>query len=126
MGEQEYDCTQFDGLCLCLESEVNHLNAVKQVDSEFKRLCDWLLDLSLELIRPEALSSTAGPANQALTTCSDSIHRCQLRVEERFPYFVKRVAQARIWIDCDGILFEKLQKAVETFMLDTAVLCDRR
>jgi hypothetical protein len=123
---QEYDASQFDGLCLCLENEVNQLNAGKQLDSEFKRLCEWLLDLSLELIRPEELSGTAGPGNQASAACSDSMHRCRLRVEERFPYFVKRIAKARIWIDSNGILFEKLQKAVEKFMLDTAVLCDKR
>lgn len=82
----------------------------------------------MELIRPQVLSAATGSGIESTRTAS-SVDRGgdgRLRVEERFPYFVKRVAQARIWIESNGILFEKLQKAVDDYMQEIAVLCDRR
>lgn len=51
---------------------------------------------------------------------------CQLRNEERFPYFEERVCKARIWNNNDGALFKRLQAAAAVLMEDIASRCDDR
>ncbi len=71
-----YDEAQFDALCICLALEAG----------PFERLCDWLVDLSILLIRPAALQPDAA------AICASASLR--LPPEDRFEYFVNRVAQA--------------------------------
>ena len=129
---QDYDVAQVDALCICLECETGPR----------QKLCDWLLELSTFLIRPNVLPAVS----------SSSIIQHQLGPKERFPYFVARVAQARtlqirfsqlyrrlckrtvymydvqarIWADQNGALFDRLRKAATDLMGEIAVLYDKR
>lgn len=146
---QEYDLAQFDAFCICLECEAKPHAA----------FCDWFMELSLSLIRPDMLSYEQGSKSTAsshLASASgdDRDKGSMLRVEERFPYFVMRVAQAhhphfivpnfrlrvcvffvlsrgsmtqaRIWSERDGVLFERLQTAAAEFMEEVAARCNMR
>ena len=74
---QEYDGAQFDALCICLECEAGPR----------QKLCDWLLELSIYLVRPDVL-----PHDESIV--SSSFSGSHLLSKERFTYFVDRVAQA--------------------------------
>ncbi len=76
-----YDEAQFDALCICLALEAG----------PFEKLCDWLVNLSILLIRPAALQPTAITVFTSVSS--------RLPAEKRFEYFVNRVAQARITVD---------------------------
>ena len=122
---QEYDTSLFDALCLCVECGKAGLNGKT---SEYKALCDWLLNLSLNLIRPRLPSSqpSSSEKNPNLVSLQEDDDPCPLRPEERFPYFTKRVCRARIWGDYRGELFKRLQGKAVDYMADIAELCNAR
>ena len=50
---QDYDEAQFDALYICLALE----------EGPLEKLCDWLVELSIHLIRPAALQPTHPPTH---------------------------------------------------------------
>ena len=126
---QEYDTSQFDALCLCLEC-----GTAESVGptTAYATLCDWLLDLSLDLIRPTLPTfPTSGVKTQLSTQDSEreiggTQSGCKLRLEERFPYFTRRVCKARIWSDKEGALFSRLQDKAARYMEEISELCHTR
>ena len=100
----------------------------------YEALCDWLLNISLQLIRPklQTLSPLCADENKEHTSTGkrefgnqDDQNR-NLRPEERFPYFTKRICRARIWGDRNGLLFKRLQGSATDYMDDIAELCHAR
>ena len=100
---QDFDIGQFDSFCLSLEN--------RDFDSDSKQymlLSDWILELSTSLIRPDL---------------EDGLNAsCHLQVEDRFPYFLKRVSKARIWSE-NPDLFKKLQVLGEHLAIITYSSC---
>jgi hypothetical protein len=81
---QDYDEAQFDALCLCLAPE----------PAPLERLRDWLIELSIFLIRPAALQLPTDAAADSAGAGLGAGAGGRLLLEERFQYFVNRVAQA--------------------------------
>ncbi len=77
---QDYDEAQFDALYICLALE----------EGPLEKLCDWLVELSIHLIRPAALQP-----DEAAAGADGGGPCCRLLPGERFQYFANRVAQAR-------------------------------
>ncbi len=77
---QDYDEAQFDALYICLALE----------EGPLEKLCDWLVELSIHLIRPAALQP-----DEAAGGAAGGGPCCRLLPGERFQYFANRVAQAR-------------------------------
>ena len=120
---QEYDAGQFDAFCICLECESGGSGHSRS----YLALCEWLVELSLELIRPKLPSSIQPDTCLSINTTGRSrAPRFHLRLEDRLHFFLKRLSKARIWDNDSGILFKRLQTKVESFMEDIAVLCDER
>ena len=129
---QEYDVSQFDAFCLCLE-----IGKGPSDDSleAYDVLCKWLLDLSIELIRPdfsdlrleENCTAVSHPGQDMKSDeLPDNVNECNLAVEKRFRFFLNWVRRARIWSNNDGVLFQMLQNAASDLMDDVAILCDQR
>jgi hypothetical protein len=106
----EFDINQFDAFCLCLEGELGgysvsvenlHQNRTQQYDL----LCEWILEISIYLIRPEVVEASP---EQSQTRPSTEL-RSDLRVEQRFPFLVRKVLKARVWEDSEYALFRRLQ-----------------
>ena len=93
-------------------------------------VCEWLLNRSFELIRPDLANYTLAlpvlmQGGMEKFRISEGLG-CNLRPEERFPFFTKRVCRARIWNDRDGELFKRLQSKAADYMDDIAELCHAR
>ena len=122
---QEYDTSQLDALCICLECGNSKSGDPTRA---YTALGDWLVSVSSELIRPKIqLSSLSGEGWTLHSDIKDGdAHTCKLVPEQRFPYFVKRICKARIWYDNDGVLFKRLQAKAAQYMDDVAELCHAR
>jgi hypothetical protein len=117
---QDFDVNQFDALCLCLEC--GGPAPLERWTRPYRAVGDWLVELSTLLIRPVVPSAIGGDGKDALGESLGS----PLGVEQRFPYFVHKVAKARIWSDDDGALFTRLQDGAALIMETVAGICDRR
>ncbi len=107
----EFDINQFDAFCLCLEGElggysVSVKNLGQNRTQQYDLLCEWILEIGTFLIRPVVEASP----EQYPTTPSTEL-RPDLRVEQRFPFLVKKVLKARVWEDSEYALFRRLQVA---------------
>jgi hypothetical protein len=129
----DFEVAKFDAFCLCLELTYSTSRAAvspaygprntqKESPSPYSAVCEWLLDISRELIKPNINCNESYEAN------SDGIQspKCSLRAEERFPYLKQKVCRVRLWSENDGELFDKLKAAVQLYMHDIARLCDDR
>jgi hypothetical protein len=106
---QDFDIHQLDAFCICLRcSRGENENLEHSAPPVYYALCDWLLEICKALIRP-ALEGLSG------SECNtSSVHlECNLPVDERFPYFQKRVCRARLWSDMGGLLFQRLRQAAQ-------------
>ena len=129
--EQDYDCSQFDAFCLCLEIGSGPGNNQSHA---YGTLCNWLLELTVKLIRPDLPAASAAdvsfvqaqPAKAGKVLADGTGSSCRLAVEQRFPYFMSRVRRARIWSDNDGALFQRLHVAAADCMEEIAALCHQR
>ena len=128
---QEYDRSQFDAFCICLECGYANFDGTANA---YVALSEWLLNLSIDLIRPSLLmpttSGAAGQPHSVLTRegnvdSTDGLS-CKIRPEERFSYFTKRLCRARIWNDHNGALFNRLQSKAACYMEGIAELCHAR
>ena len=127
---RDFDVHQFDAFCLYVETGNSvgggfgfsfSAKAFERNNRAYSAVCGWLLDIATQLIRPEL------PADvQGATTPPPAAAACPLRVEDRFSYLTRKVCRARIWDDEGGALFERLQCAATSFMLDIGRLCDER
>jgi hypothetical protein len=103
----DFDVNQFDAFCLCLEGdfggylidqEISKKNLMGNKTRQYCLLCDWLLEIGTNLIRPEGISDPSelnvGPV---------------LRVEMRFRFLMQKVLKARLWQDSECALFRRLQ-----------------
>jgi hypothetical protein len=115
---QDFDVSQFDGFCLSLEGERSFGSDGRdgvEAQTPYELLCEWLLELSASLIQPGVSghchgggeSGGSGHVGNAARLSAGA--QCPLGVERRFPFFVKRVCPARIWIDDGGALFRRLK-----------------
>ncbi len=124
---QDFDVSQFDGFCLSLEGERSFGsggNEVVEAETPYELLCIWLLELSASLIQPDVSEhchsggesgGSGHDGNQSGTDARRSAGiQCSLAVEQRFPYFVKRVCRARIWMDDHGALFRRMKVTIWT------------
>jgi hypothetical protein len=106
----EFDINQFDAFCLCLEGElggysVSRKNLHQNRTQQYDLLCEWILEISTYLIRPEVVK-----ASPELSQAKPSTEfRSDLRVEQRFPFLVQKVLKARVWEDSEYALFRRLQ-----------------
>jgi hypothetical protein len=110
----DFDVNQFDAFCLCLEgdlggyqidSEISKHNLVGNRTRQYNFLCDWLLEIGINLIRPEGVSDQPEVTETLITG------RPNLRVEMRFRFLVQKVLKARLWEDSECALFRRLQAA---------------
>ena len=109
---QEFDMHQFDAFCTCLRCSTgeNELSE-NSVTPAYSALCNWLLDISKTLIKPEipSLGKSGGDSIKD-NSC------CQLAFEERFSYFQRRVCRAQLWSDMGGSLFQRLKDFAQVFI----------
>ena len=121
---QDFDVSQFDGFCLSLEGErVFGSGGGEGVKAQtpYDLLCEWLLELSASLIQPD-VSGHSHSGDKSKGICTGHVSnwigadsrlsgeaQCPLAVEHRFPFFVRRVCHARIWMDNRGALFYRLK-----------------
>jgi hypothetical protein len=94
----------------------------------YSALCDWLIELSLDLIKPKVLPSSSSCSCLTATEkfCREAFLKSNLPMEERFNYFKNQICKARIWDSNGGQLLQRLQKRVGQFMEEIALLCDER
>jgi hypothetical protein len=106
---QDFDLHQFDAFCICLRcSKGGDENSENSAPPEYYALCDWLLDICRDLIKP-AIEGHEDPESDSTIVAS----KCNLPNEERFPYFQKRVCRARVWSDMGGGLFQRLRQVAQ-------------
>ena len=120
----DFDVNQFDAFCLCLECEAsNRVDDGKKsaaAETAYSAICDWLLDVSIDLLKPDVLEEGGSLDMQ------QSILHSRLHQDHRFAYFCRKVSKARIWADNRNSLFERLKQTVQMFMRDMAQLCHGR
>ncbi len=121
---QEYSISRFDAFCICLECS-GERSGSSSYSSAYLALSDWLVELSLDLIKPKLLpaNSTFSCLSAAGKFCRPTLH---LPMEERFLFFKKQICKARIWDSDGGQLLKRLQKLVAISMEEIASLCDER
>ena len=119
--------SMFDAFCIFLECSGSSRNGLSPA---YVALCEWILQLSLDLVKPKLPGVVRDPATSCFMTSrgkkpprnlSNLLH-----LEERFLYFMKRICKARIWNDCGGDLFRRFRNQAQGFMDDIAILCDER
>ena len=122
---QKYDISQFDAFCICLECSKG--SSINKVDP-YSALCDWILQLSVDLIQPKLPTFQIQPNSCIipLTQFSKSTLQYPQDFDEKFRYFTKLVCKAKIWDNGDGALFKRLQARTKDLMESLAVLCDER
>ena len=121
----DFEISKFDALCLCLElacpsagmAQSGFLGTQQGSLSPYSAVCDWLLDISKELIKPRIYHKEEDEMKSL---------KCNLRTEERFPYLKHKVCRVRLWSENGSILFDKLKAAVQLYMDDIARLCEDR
>ena len=109
---QDFEVYKLDAFCLCLQCSCPS----DQLDSSpiYQALCNWFLELSLDLVRP-SLPSADFRENDEAAKLSQRNLSCALPEEQRFPYFLKFVIKCRIWSDSGGTLFERLKGSAQVF-----------
>jgi hypothetical protein len=122
---RDFEVNQFDAFCLCIECGTPK-NEEPGGGTAYRAVLDWLLEVSAELIRPEM--QVLDPKDLVIgeAKVAKPKNTCRLRIEERFPYFIRKVCKLRIWEDDGGFLFERLRSVARNFMNDIALLCDSR
>ncbi len=106
---QDFDLHQFDAFCICLRCGTRDDESPENsATPAYSAMCDWLLDISKTLIKPD-VSSHGDSAGKVSFVES----KCNLAYEERFSYFQRRVCRARVWSDMGGILFQRLKKIAQ-------------
>ena len=113
---QEYDMNQFDAFCLCLEGDDLDSTEDGKEARRYLLLCQWFLGICRELLRPDLTLTRVVEPNPSVGQQSAS---------NRFKFFLKNVAKARILHD-DGALFLKLKGIAEEMMKDISHMCDER
>jgi ribosomal protein S27E len=130
---QHFDLHQFDSFCLCLEEAA----AGHGIGLSFRRqgtepnryalLCDWLLEISSNLIRADVPSDGDARDGTALAKKFDGAAAlptaAKVGGETGMRYFVNKVAKARIWRD-DAELFERLKARARAEMGKVFCSCD--
>ena len=104
---QNFDTHQFDAFCICLRCSNGDSEREDSIPPEYCALCSWLLDICTYLIKPSL-------ADFSHKGYGSSIHdsKCELGIEERFPYFQK-ICGARLWSEMGGNLFKRLRMAAQ-------------
>jgi hypothetical protein len=120
---QDFDVNQFDCLCLCLDCQAPGAEADHSKPA-YNAVCDLVLDVSKTLIKPDIQQRAGDGTEHAKGGLLGNISR--LKIEERFPFFLRKVCRVRVWTDNAGALFLRLQAAAQEYMDDMAKLCDER
>ncbi len=122
---------QLDALCFCLQCEAMDRRPAEQSVTAYAAAGEWLLAVATDLLRPD-LPVNDEPAgfdgpDPPRAAAGGKARACRRPpFERRFRYFVARVSKARLWSDCDGALFRRLQAAAEELMGEMAALCHAR
>ena len=121
----DFDVEPFDAFCLCLECGGLRWSNDSQelVNPSYSALCDWLLELCRNILRPDILDGS----NSLESAHSGNTSRvCRLLPEQGFNYFMQKVSKARIWScqTCD--LFERLKVVVRDYMVEMSDHCHSR
>ena len=103
----DFHVHHFDALSLALRESEGDISAL-----QYRALCDWLLEISKELIRPDT-QPTVRTSNEARRGAA-----------QRFKHFSRYVCHLQIWKD--EKLFEQLKKIAQDFLDEVEVLCDQR
>ena len=106
---RNFDTNHFDAFCISLYTEQD-----ARSEKRYRALCEWLLELSEQLINPETVLSIFIHGRTDCTTA-----------DERFRFFVQKVAKARIWHD-DEELFVSLKAKAHLLMGQITIQCDLR
>jgi hypothetical protein len=131
---QDFDVKSFDAFCHCIEYSdlILHRGRFEQANSssyQCDALYDWLLETCRILIEPVALQSRRGGQQPAT---NDDLEKggkdeCeQGSARQRFMYFKQRVAQARVWINHDRLLWHRLKRIAADYMDNISLICDTR
>ena len=116
---QDFDVLQFNAFCVSLEGETDAASTER-----YASLCKWLLELSEKLIYPEIEAPKKNFSWNASLTFSFQTPE-GMPASERFRFFQRKVAKAKIWLD-DADLFSNLKQKAEDLMEKIAKLCEIR
>ena len=140
---QDFDVKSFNAFCHCIEYSSFSMKgesrfslkgggAEQPMSQQYNVLCDWLLEISRNLIEPEILTrwrdgklSAAQAADKDLESGMLESER-QGAAKQQFVYFKKRVAQVRLWMDHDRLLWHRLKRVAMDYMGEIARICDMR
>jgi predicted outer membrane repeat protein len=140
---QDFDVKSFDAFCQCIEyssfvfHSIEYPNFVLSSGEEqpmpqppqYDALCDWLLEVSRNLIEPDILKRLRDckrpPADKDLESEILESERL-LGAKQLFAYFKQRVAPVRLWLDHDRRLWQRLKRVAMDFTAEMALLFDAR
>ncbi len=140
---QDFDVKSFDAFCQCIEyssfvfHSIEYPNLVLSRGAEqpmsrppqYDALCDWLLEVSRNLIEPDILKRLRDcerpPADKDLESEMLESERL-VGAKQLFAYFKERVALVRLWLDHDRRLWQELKRVAMEYTAEMALLFDAR
>jgi len=140
---QDFDVKSFDAFCQCIEysrfvfHSIEYPNFVLSRGAgqpmtpppQYDALCDWLLEVSRNLIEPDILKRLRDcerpPAENDLESEMLESERL-VGAKQLFEYFKQRVALVRLWLDHDRRLWQELKRVAMEYTAEMALLFDAR
>ena len=115
---EDFDVHQFDAFCICLrcntgEDESSEISAETPAGA-YSALCNWLLDISRNLITPAILTQRESEGNVNLSFADRKRDLAinqhhNMTFNKRFSFFQQHICRARVWSDMGGSLFQRLK-----------------
>ena len=119
--ELDYSLDEFDSLCTLLKPKSDNFVPSEQ----WNALNEWVLNKSLDLIRPKIIKSRA-MTTSFFDSLAEYVDEGRDIDAERFAYFLGTLSKARVWVESDESLFHTLKGHVKTSLDEIAKLCNLR
>jgi hypothetical protein len=121
----EYEVEQLNSLALLVRGDTNDVVLHGGIESlQYQALKSWILEVACFLVRPDGiLPEDIDAAEEGSRNRQPDLRQT---MRWKFEYFVKYVARATVWSDCEGALFKSLQARVSKYLDAIAEMCTTR